>query len=254
MKFLFKILPLFTLLISITSIGNVYSIEDDSDDDIDININNINNNHHHVNNNNIPINWYLERPNHNEPDWIYEYSGTDDIQGLHLRQSYSRMFAYYCNMTKEHRYYIRFNISGLATDRSINQWQIDRYQILKRIQNQDNTVASNQPMNYYLYLLRILINSTCQLKDDIKNGLYINDLDPNLNERGLISYEGAAYRLQAICRLIINKMLLLVKNTDQQRSLLDFQADFSIFHDLNNDQLEHIYRRLRHAIKQNNNQ
>ena len=248
MNFLFKILPLFTLLISVTSISNIHSMEYDSND----NINTYSYNDHHANNNNVPIDWYiLEFVD--EPDWADELAGAE--QGvLRLHQSYRSMLVPHSKMTENNYYYIRMNISknGLATDSSMNQWQIDRYKILNKIQSQNNTVASNQPMDYYLSLLHILINSACQLKDDIKNGLYCNDIDPNLNEHGLLSYNAVCDTLQRICRVIINKMLLLVSNINQQRDLLDFQADFGIFTELNNKQLNDMYVKLSNAIKPKN--
>lgn len=218
--------------------------------DIDVSYSLNESNDHHANNNNIPINWYILHGV--RPDWINDYSGTSKYR---LTFSYGRVFADHYNMTVNQHDGIRFDISknGLATDSSINYWQIDRYQILKRMQNQHQIVASNQPMNYYLSLLRILINSACQLKDDIKNGLYASDLDPNLNEHGLMGYMDAVYTLQAICKLIINKMLPLVSNVNQQRKLIDFQVNFEMFLDLNNDKLEKMYRKLRHIIKQKKN-
>ena len=203
-------------------------------------------------NNNIPVNWYLDDSEH-EPDWVELVQ----IHGLflHLITSYRKMFNYHMNNKHNH---IRINASqnGLATDMSINQWQINRYQILTTLRNQHNRVESNQTMGYYLSLLHTLINSACQLKDDIRNGLYINDRDPNLNKNGLLDYMGVALKLKSICFLIISKMLPLVNNTDQQRHLLDFEADFKWFRDehVTNVQLENIYTNLKNIIEPDNNQ
>ena len=241
MSILFKKSLLFIFLTSVVSISNSYALH----------------NSYAFNNDTI-----FDSRVPNPPEWVYEYSGTDEIQNGTTRHSYRDILKdHYSGTTHDYCFpEVQVSESGLATDDlfdGVNQWQIDRYQILKRIQNQQNIVkdviASNQPMNYYLSLLRILINSACQLKDDIKNGLYINDLDPNLNERGLISYKGAVYKLKDICSFIIDKMIELV-TLEQSRHLVDFESDFGVFYKehVTNEQLEHMYRKLRHAIKQNN--
>ena len=196
----------------------------------------------------------------NPPDWIDEYAGTDEIHHGGTRYSYRDILEdHYNGETHDYCYpSVQASENGLATDNildGINRWQIDRYQILSRIQNHqgivNDVIADNHPMNYYLSLLRILINSACQLKDDIKNGLYVNDLNPNLNKHGLISYKGVVHKLTDICNFIIDKMIPLV-DIEQSRYLIDFGEDFRIFTELNNDQLDVMYRNLRNAIQNNN--
>lgn len=260
MKYLFRILPVFVLLINFNCNANEQQINEENFDIVAFQ------NHMHEQalhkdaqveqeansaaNQAIDVHWYLDIFPDDEPSWIQKPAGTGEIHGLlSLRQNYSNLFCEHYNYSNEnHNNEVFFTVSndGLATERAVNQWQIDRYSILSRLRY--GIIDSNQPMNYYFDLLHSLIESVKQMNND--RSLYSND-----NPDGLRSDEYARRRCVYICRMIINKMLPLVDRTSKQKNLLDFQEDFRYVNfrninnsnDANND-LDYIYQRLHNYI------